>query len=226
MLYFKKKDNNFIEAIKILNSLKIDYWICHGTLLGIIRNKSPLTWDPDIDIGVWKKDLNLNKIITEFKKKGFLKKKKFFLNDNLLTFSKFGNRDIDINLYEISNNKNFAYQRHFAIKNLFMRLIYILSVANNYSGRHKFLVSKIKILKPLFLILKNFFIKKKIFYSTAGFFTPKKYFKFKKKIFYHEISVPIPYKYAEYLKCIYGKNWRKPQKNYNWEKNPNVSHVN
>ena len=30
-------DSNFKSTIEILNKNKIDYWICHGTLLGIVR---------------------------------------------------------------------------------------------------------------------------------------------------------------------------------------------
>ena len=43
-------DKNFILAIKILNKKKIDYWICHGTLLGLVRDKKLIKWDNDIDI--------------------------------------------------------------------------------------------------------------------------------------------------------------------------------
>ena len=32
-------DINFLDVIKILQKNKIEYWICHGTLLGIIRDK-------------------------------------------------------------------------------------------------------------------------------------------------------------------------------------------
>ena len=36
----------------ILNSNNIPYWICHGTLLGIIRDSQLIPWDHDIDIFV------------------------------------------------------------------------------------------------------------------------------------------------------------------------------
>ena len=59
---FLKNDPNFKECIEVLNKLKIDYWVCHGTLLGIMRDKSLIPWDNDIDIGSW--DLkNKEKII-------------------------------------------------------------------------------------------------------------------------------------------------------------------
>jgi phosphorylcholine metabolism protein LicD len=36
---YKKTDKNLITLINILKEYKINYWICHGTLLGIIRDK-------------------------------------------------------------------------------------------------------------------------------------------------------------------------------------------
>ncbi len=64
----KKIDPNFLETINILNNNKIQYWLCHGTLLGIIRDNELIPWDHDIDIAVW--DSNnlkgkLKKIMTE-----------------------------------------------------------------------------------------------------------------------------------------------------------------
>ena len=67
---YLKNDPNFKECIEVLNKLKIDYWVCHGTLLGIMRDKSLIPWDNDIDIGSW--DLkDKEKIIRAFVKKGF-----------------------------------------------------------------------------------------------------------------------------------------------------------
>ena len=49
----KNEDPNFIDVINLFNKYKIDYWICHGTLLGIIRDKKLIEWDHDIDIALW-----------------------------------------------------------------------------------------------------------------------------------------------------------------------------
>ena len=49
----KKIDINFSEIINILNINGIKYWICHGTLFGLIRDKQLIPWDHDIDIAVW-----------------------------------------------------------------------------------------------------------------------------------------------------------------------------
>jgi len=43
-------DQNFVLAINLLNKHKIKYWLCHGTLLGVIRDNSLIEWDNDIDI--------------------------------------------------------------------------------------------------------------------------------------------------------------------------------
>ena len=57
------KDNNFSIAIKILNELKLNYWVCHGTLLGIVRDKKLLDWDNDIDIALMEDEVNRDEII-------------------------------------------------------------------------------------------------------------------------------------------------------------------
>ena len=35
---------------------KINYWICHGTLLGLVRDKKIISNNSDIDIAIWKND--------------------------------------------------------------------------------------------------------------------------------------------------------------------------
>ena len=66
-----KIDRNFVEVINILNKNKISYWVCHGTLLGIIRDKKLISWDPDIDIAVLEKNNSRSKISKLLKKKRF-----------------------------------------------------------------------------------------------------------------------------------------------------------
>ena len=129
---FLKNDPNFKDCIEVLNKLKINYWLCHGTLLGVIRDKSLIPWDNDIDIGSW--DLkNKEKIITAFVKKGFRYQNKFFGNNYLLSFQKGKNRVVDINFYEIDNTRKYCFQRHYAIRNIFCRFIYVFSVAKKYN---------------------------------------------------------------------------------------------
>ena len=71
----KKVDQNFEEVIKLLNSNKIKYWICHGTLLGIIRDNELIPWDHDIDIAVWYDKSLKEKFINLMKENTFHQKK-------------------------------------------------------------------------------------------------------------------------------------------------------
>ena len=95
-----KIDQNLIETIGILEKNDIPYWLCQGTLLGIIRDDELIPWDHDIDIAVWySKKLNekLKTIMTSHKYK---LKNKYMINEDLITFVKEGGREVDINCYQ------------------------------------------------------------------------------------------------------------------------------
>ena len=132
---FLKFDPNFVLTINIFNKFKINYWVCQGTLLGIIRDESLIPWDPDIDFAILQKNFDEELIEKLMKKNGFIKKKKFFKNDNLFTFKKKGGRDVDINIYDLNKKNKFVQTIWFVPKNLIMRLIEVLSYSKSYKGR-------------------------------------------------------------------------------------------
>ena len=74
---FFKFDPNFVLTVNIFNKFKINYWVCQGTLLGIIRDESLIPWDPDIDFAILHKNFNEKLIEKIMKKNGFIKKKNF-----------------------------------------------------------------------------------------------------------------------------------------------------
>ena len=217
---FFKNDPNFRECIQILNELKINYWLCHGTLLGILRDKSLIPWDTDIDIGTW--DIkNKNKIIQNFVKRGFTYRNKHFGNNYLISFEKGNHRIVDINFYEIDKTRKYCFQRHYAIKNIFCRAIYVLSVSNQYSGNYKKIIRSLSFTEKLFKKFKIFLEKNNLFYIDAGFKTDIKYFKHLKLINYYGTNVKVPIFYKQYFEDLYGVSWKIPDKKYYWEKNKN-----
>lgn len=215
---FLKIDPNFKTTVNIFNKLRINYWVCQGTLLGIIRDRSLIPWDPDIDFAVIEKNFDEKLIEKAMKKKGFLKKKKFFKNDNLITFKKKGGRDIDINYYSIDYKNKLVKTKWYIPKNIFMRLIEVLSFSKTYNGRGKYLVRLFSFSEYFFKLIKKFLIKKDIFYKKAGYSHPYKFVSKLKKIKFFDLNIIVPFSYLDYLNYTYGINWRKAKKVYNWVK--------
>ena len=216
-----KQDLNFIKAINILNSNRVKYWVCNGTALGLIRDKSLIPWDPDIDIGVWKNQTNISELEKIFKKEGFLKKKKFFYKDNLVSFKR------RVVAMLISIFMNFV-----RIKNVYIKIL--CSQKYFYASNLCFVFAEIIkeiiellltdfFFKIFFVKLKELLIAKNIFYKMGGYTIPTKLFQSFKIIYVDGLRIKIPLFSKKYLKYLYGKNWKIPVKNYNWEKNENFA---
>lgn len=92
-------DDVLVEACDILEGAGIDYWVCHGTLLGIIRESRLLPWDHDIDLAVWYDDYCSDKIKRLFLAKSYLLEEIDPMNQ-CLHFIKSGSTfKLDINFY-------------------------------------------------------------------------------------------------------------------------------
>ena len=222
----KKIDKNFIEVIKLLKKNNISYWLCHGTLLGIIRDNDLIPWDHDIDIAVWYKK-NIKEIFKRIMiKENYKIKKK--ANDDLLTFIKKGGREIDINFYhqKIANSKKIVYVKWFVPKNVFCNIINALSDANLYKGKFSFFINKLTLSSPFFVLIKKLLIKNNSFYKTIGYTQPAKLLEKFKEIEFKNTKVSVPVLSKKYLEYVYGLNWDKPKKNFNWYKDsPSVKKV-
>ena len=218
----KKIDLNFLEIIKILNDHKIKYWICQGTLLGIVRDKELIPWDHDIDIAVWAETISKKRMSEIMLSNNFSLKEKYLIENDLLTFTKKGGREIDINFYQVMTEKNsgkkIAYVNWYIPKNFICKVIEALSMAKTYDGRLKYLIRFFYIFQTFFKKLKIFLIHKNIFYRSAGYTQPLELLKEFKDIIFCGISLTVPKESEEYLTCVYGKNWKTPKKKFNWIK--------
>ena len=215
------KDQNFLETINILNKNNVKYWICHGTLLGLIRDKQLIPWDHDIDIAVWSGTISREKIKKIMLSNNFLLKDKH-VEDASLTFEKEGGKKVDINFYQMTTLKNnkrkIAYASYNVPKNFFCRLIDALSNAKKYEGKFKYLINFFSIFEFFFKKLKNFLISKKNFYHLASYTQPLELLKEFKDIVFYDINLTVPKKSEEYLRYVYGENWKIPKRKFNWIK--------
>jgi len=226
-----QSENVFKEVVQILNDNKINYWICHGSLLGIIRDKKLLPWDCDIDFAVWQ---------DEYTKEDILK----LFDDNskftqIVVPEEIGNlhflsadKRIDINFYERDKEK--AYIRWIAPGNLLFRTYYFIVNFLN-SNYHKSYIeesnNKISRLVKMILVIILFFLKfltpkwvKKILYQNlqskinyTGYSYSLDLMEFKKVKFLNT-DIFIPVNSERMLEETYGKDWKTPKQDYVWHK--------
>ena len=218
---YSKKDPNFKIIIDIFNSNNIPYWLCHGTLLGIIRDNKLIDWDHDIDLAVWSNQVSKKEIINLIIKKGFKLREGFGVETDVVSFDREGGRIVDINFYGIikkNKNEDLAYVKWYLPKNNFMKLIDALAISKNYHGKYKKLINLFSSFENFFKSFKNFLIKIKIFYKEIGYSEPLNLIGNPKTIYFQELKVKIPFKSEEYLEYIYGNDWKIPKKNYTWYK--------
>ena len=88
----------FKEVVRILTENNINYWVCHGTLLGIIRDDELLPWDHDIDFAIWNDEYTKEEILKIFEKDDRFKQENVPEEVDSLHFSTSSKR-VDINFY-------------------------------------------------------------------------------------------------------------------------------
>jgi hypothetical protein len=89
-------DSNFYQATNALEEANISYYVCHGALLGLVRDRALIPWDHDIDICIPPDTASIEQI------KKALAAADFNLvgaGANSFHFDKKGGRRIDINMY-------------------------------------------------------------------------------------------------------------------------------
>lgn len=158
---------NLLRARDALNTLKINYWLTDGTLLGFYREGDFITGDKDVDIGVmiedWSEDL-----IKTFQMNGL---KLLRINGNKaggLEYT-FTRRGVNLDVFFFYREKDYVWHATWL---------------GNQMIRYKFPPFKVK----------------------------------EAKFLGHGFSVPEDTE--AYLVLKYGANWRTPDKNWNWAKDP------
>ncbi len=221
-ILFKKVNNMFANS-------QYEYWICHGTLLGIIRDNMILPWDHDIDFAVWKDEVSTDNIITLFKKNGFEQEHIFGEMDCLHFIS--NTKKVDVSFYERKNG--LASIKWIApAKNLKDKILEFIASRicqpesvedtkkdyGNIKSIFKYFFSKFLLsIEPIIsLVIKKQiykFVEKNFFYT--GYSYPVELMTFK-RIKFLEDYIPVPIDAQKCLSLTYGNNWRIPKKDYIW----------
>ena len=211
-------DSNFKTAIDILNRNKIPYWVCHGSLLGLIRDGNLIKWDHDIDIAVMKSQVNKESLKDLFVQAGFIDRKGNF--ENTIHFRKNGGKFLDINFYHklFDKPENNEYGVFYKISKDFpiFRIINKACDNHEHDGRYYFLVKILRFFRPIFLLIKTMIDAIYPTYINVGYSIPFDLIQDFKYIYIHGLKIRIPKKSIETCELIYGKNWKKPLKEYNW----------
>lgn len=221
-------DKVFLDSCELLISHDINFWVCHGTLLGIIREDRILPWDHDIDFAVWESEVTKDKIIDIFTKAGY-KQEIVFGDMDCLHFHG-ENKKIDVSFYKVSDNIasiKWAAPSNSKLLNIFFYCVQIIW-SGSYSNVSfsKNISKKIVqvVLCVLLLSMSYFFtrrLKNRIYtYSTrfmkyTGYSYPLALMKLK-KINYRKFLIPVPVESEKCLEHTYGKEWKVPKKDYVW----------
>lgn len=225
----KESENNLFKKVnQILTQMNINYWVCHGTLLGIVRDNMILPWDHDIDFAVWKDETSVSDIEMIFKQHGFKQEKMFGEMDCLHFISE--TKQVDISFYERKNNiasiKWVAPSAEF--KNKLIFLIARIICDENFIFKNKmsfkiratveFVFIKTLLLIKLFLTKKmrnKIYSYSKRYFTYTGYSYPEELMQFKEIDFLAE-KVPIPVESEKCLELTYGKDWKTQKKDYIW----------
>jgi len=223
----------FIDVCELLDKNGINFWICHGTLLGIIREDRLLPWDHDIDSAVWHKDVSRQKILNIFLENGYKQELVFGDVDCMHFFGK--NKKIDVSFYKIKDN--IASIRWVAPSKSFVSKFYLHVVQiiwedsiRNIQLSKKIIKRSIQyflilILSPFKLILTSS-MKKRIYENSikymnhTGYSYPLNLMNFK-KISFRGRLVQVPIRSDLCLEMTYGVGWKKPNENYIWHEEAN-----
>jgi len=223
-------DQSLEDSSRLLKDNGINFWVCHGTLLGIVRENRILPWDSDIDLAVWSHENNKKEIANIFESNGY-KQELFFADPDSLHFYGKG-KNVDINFYKKTGDMA-VWEGAIPLKGLLNRMV--IEVAHilhrrdisgvklpvNYIKKYLYIfLSKLVLLLKFFLSKK---LKRKIHQNAAkrinyiGYSYPVDLLVFK-DIDYKGITLQIPVNSERCLELTYGKNWKTPNKKYVWHK--------
>jgi phosphorylcholine metabolism protein LicD len=177
------------KTCQILDLVGAEYWLCNGTLLGIIRDKSLIPWDTDLDIAIFEEALK-DRIVEELTLEGYV-----LIDDghgsSYVTFT-FKDQKVDINFFEIHHEN--------------LQSLWKVNRLTGISG----LLTKI-IAKLGFNIPRLNFL-----WELEGYSVPYEAIFPISKIDIRGAQYRVPRDSEHVLAHTYGASWKTPKRDYNW----------
>lgn len=233
-----RKEEVFVKRLtelkEILDKCGVKYWLDWGTLLGAVRDGKIIEWDGDIDLGTmnesWEK---ITPVFPELEKKFTV----YFVPREYIALQWAESFQDQFDLYRLSITLYKLEGKHVLAASREARLIWrCLSVLSNLllfgeAGffRHKFdpLVKALKQAlsllplksrKPLSNAVQWVIPQRTLGKPKRIIVIPKHYFEKLGTIEFYGMPFNIPFDAEGYLELHYGKDWRTPKRDWDWEK--------
>lgn len=225
----KDSNDELAQVLEILDEIGIDFWMCHGSLLGLIRDGELLAWDDDIDIGIWDSKSAREKIEKAFQNRiGY---ERIYLAEEIFNIHFLTARKrLDFNFYNADKNSAFIRWVNPNISKNKLIILLIRGLDSNYSATTEFIYargakSQIKYFIVKILNIISFLIPKSILslivkglskaLVKTGYTYPLELMKFERRNF-GKLRIPVPVDSEAILKHNYGPDWRTPNRNFVW----------
>ena len=180
-----------LATVEILDAMKYEYFLCNGTLLGIIRDSQLIPWDIDLDIGMGN-EIDKDLLCAEFINRGY----------ELYDYGA-GSDYLALKFEDVKVDFNFFHPRD-------QELVTLWQVPRQGFIPRQF----ISTLRLLHLPLKLF----KWCWTLEGYALPTKQTLPVREIEFLGRAIKIPAQPEEVLAYTYGETWRVPKKDYDWRK--------
>ena len=210
------------KIVSVFEEFDVDYWLEFGTLLGCYRDNRLISWDSDLDFGVFDIDAVRN-VKSHLEKKGLFVEEK---PNNFMPTLEIKSVDFPeesyfhADVFQFVKNLEGGYEYNWLVRtNIFCRIANYIS----YFFRQERVVNaskaRVKLTDDIISVTKKFpkSINKmlhSVFFNMDLFFSHNRKLLFKdfvtKPLEVYGVKMRIPETVEEHLLLNYGKNWQTP----------------